>query len=195
MTNFVVTYEEKQTKLHDDSKSRIYTRTRYKLRYVARHEEWISSILDDPTRGWYERVNAHARVYDPGRCRRAEVRRTSVGLNVSKALDVGARAAGVGAGGVRGETHCALLPSMSNQRQLQPSCTPTVISSLTLSLHLSLLPRLAPCVPPHRSCWGRGWNKVVPEGWFGWSGLRRGKSTEKDGLIETMDGRRETGPM
>lgn len=79
-------------------------------------------------------------VYDTGRCRRAEVRRTSVGLNVSKALDVGARVARVGAGGVRGEIHYALLPSTSNRRQLQPSCTPTVtfsLFSLSLSLYLS----------------------------------------------------------
>jgi len=56
---------------------------------------------------------AHVRRCVTARCRRAEVRDASVGLNVSKALDVGARAARCGArwGMQRGDDRLP-LPSL-----------------------------------------------------------------------------------
>lgn len=62
-----------------------------------------------------------------------------------------------------------LTNANSNPRAPPPSTPRSLFRSISLSR----------CVHPHRSRLGRGWNKVVPEGWFGWSGLRRGKSKRR----------------
>lgn len=77
-----------------------------------------------------------------------------------------------------------LTNANSNPRAPPPSTPRSLFRSVSLSR----------CVHPHRSRLGRGWNKVVPEGWFGWSGLRRGKSKRRKTVWSkrwTVGGRRD----
>lgn len=113
---------------------------------------------------------AHVRRCVTARCRRAEVRDASVGLNVSKALDVGGwRPCGVvQGGGCRGEM--IVYPSRPILPPYHRPPTPPPWRT----------PHSTPTVPPHRipprsplapidpattySTSGQEWNKVPPGG-------------------------------
>lgn len=188
----------KQTKLHDDFEiTNLYTNALQITLHVTLHDtngsrrSWTIQRGDDTKGLTHTHVSTIlADVVGPKCAARVSA------LTSRKRLTLAPVRLGWGLEGFA-EKHTVPFspPRLTNANSNPRAPPPSSPRSLFRSISLSLLPRLAPCVHPHRSCWGRGWNKVVPEGWFGWSGLRRGKSTEKDGLIETMDGRRETGPM
>lgn len=87
-----------------------------------------------------DRLKSHVRyIRVTGRCRRAEVRDASVGLNVSKALDVGARAVSSKVGDAKGKwssTPCLRSPLL---------CAATYATPVERTLHST------PTVPPPRS--------------------------------------------
>jgi len=110
-----------------------------------------------------------------GRCRRAEVRDASVGLNVSNALDVGARAVRGKVGNAEGRRRVLSLPSPSPTRARSlthvtapppwrtPHSTPTVRRHIAPSRPYSS--RVVPIdlAATHFTS-RRGWNKVPPGG-------------------------------
>jgi len=114
-----------------------------------------------------------------GRCRRAEVRDASVGLNVSNALDVGARAVRGKVGNAEGRRRVLSLlsPSPVRARSLtlaHPRYRATLMENAALNPHGAPPHRpVAPPLVPHATpidlaathfTSRRGWNKVPPGG-------------------------------